>query len=163
MAVLVNLRHLEQSEVRLAGEISAAELEMEELDELVRVDGPVHYDLTVKKLEKSLLVQGEVRLSLACECARCLKPFAAKLELSNWVCHVPLEGDDMAPVNNDCVDLTPFLREDTLLEFPQHPLCQADCNGLLEKTNGKVEESDSAGRAGATSSDWAELNKLKFK
>ena len=33
-------------------------------------------------------------------------------------------------IENDCVDLTPFVREDILLEFPQHPLCKPDCGGL---------------------------------
>jgi uncharacterized protein len=163
MAVVVNLRHLERDEVRLAGELTAAELEMEHLDELIQVDGFVRYSLTVRKLEKSILAQGQLQMKLSCECARCLKPFTTLLELSDWACLLPLDGEDQVPVANDCVDLTPFLREDILLEFPQHPLCQADCDGLPEKPTGKIEENDGASQTDKTSSDWAELNKLKFK
>jgi uncharacterized metal-binding protein YceD (DUF177 family) len=47
--------------------------------------------------------------------------------------HLPLEGEDKVPVDNDCVDLTPFVREDILLEFPQHPLCKPDCGGIENK------------------------------
>jgi uncharacterized metal-binding protein YceD (DUF177 family) len=162
MGVAVNLRQVERGEVRLAGELSPGELGVEEVDELIEVGGPVRYDLTAKKLEKSILVQGRLQTSLACECARCLKPFTRQLDLPAWVCHVPLEGEDQAPVMNDCVDLTPFVREDILLEFPQHPLCQADCNGLPEKPDGKIEENGGASQADKGPSDWAELNKLKF-
>ena len=27
-------------------------------------------------------------------------------------------------------DLTPYLREDTFLAFPQHPLCESRCEGI---------------------------------
>jgi len=39
---------------------------------------------------------------------------------------LPLEGEEKTPVDNDCVDLTPFAREDMLLEFPQHPVCEPE-------------------------------------
>ena len=59
------------------------------------------------------------------------------------------------------MDLTPYLREDILLEFPQHPLCEADCAGLPNRAE---KEAGSATGAGQTpgSPVWSELNKLKF-
>ena len=36
MPLLVNLRHLEKHEVRLQGQMSGAELDMESVDELIR-------------------------------------------------------------------------------------------------------------------------------
>jgi len=60
------------------------------------------------------------------------------------------------------VDLTPFAREDILLEFPQHPLCDPECSGLPNSSVGKAKKNSGAGKTEAGSSAWAELNKLKF-
>ncbi len=73
--------------------------------------------------------------------------------------HLPLEGEDKVAIDNDCVDLTPFVREDMLLEFPQHPLCKPDCAGLKKKT--KVRSAD-GNEAVAKPSVWTELDKLKL-
>lgn len=149
----INLRHLEEHDLRLRGELPAAELDMETGDEMVHASQPLRYDLEAQKLEGGMLVRGSLRLVLECRCVRCLKPFARELELKEWTCHLPFEGEDKVAVVNDCVDLTPFLREDMLLEFPQHPLCKPDCKGLKVSEQPR-EENDSA---------WAELDKLKFR
>ena len=161
MPLRVNLHHLAEHEVVLEGELPAAELDIETLDPLLRLGRPLHHNLTVEKLEQQLLVRGELALVLDCECVRCLKPFAHVIRLANWVAYVPLAGEESAPVEADCVDLTPFVREDILLAFPQHPLCRPDCPGLvaadLEKANTQSGEGPMA-----SSSAWAELDKLKL-
>jgi uncharacterized protein len=162
MLLPVNLRHLERKSVRLQGELSPEEVDLDIADEMVKVAAQLRYDLEVERLQDNLLVQGALRLPLRCQCVRCLKPFTHELDLNNWVCHVPLEGEDAAPVVNDCVDLTPYVREDTLLAFPQHPLCAENCPGLLEKASGSLSASAVPERDEEKPSVWAELNKLKF-
>jgi uncharacterized protein len=162
MSLLINLRQLERGTLRLKGEITPMELELEGLDEIVRVEGPVSYDVTAEIIEKAVLVQGRIGLKLKCECVRCLKEFEYPLGLKDWTCLLALEGEEQVPVANDCVDLTPFLREDILLEFPQHPLCQPECGGLPGKTTGRNEKTRGAGQASKVLPDWAELNKLKL-
>lgn len=162
MALLINLRHLEKAPVRLEGELAADGLELEGVDELIHPDGPLEYGLEAEKVEKTILVRGRLALSLRCECARCLKPFAHRLELADWTLYLPLEGEDRAVVANDCVDLTPYIREDILLELPQHPLCDPECSGLPKKSTGKAKKTGGTGEAEAVSPDWAQLNKLKF-
>jgi uncharacterized protein len=61
-------------------------------------------------------------------------------------------------VENDCVDLTPILREDILLDFPQHPLCKPDCAGLK---NNRVRKPKAADEPALDV--WAKLDKLKLK
>jgi uncharacterized protein len=151
--ITFNVRHLEEKPVRLSGELSADELDLDLQDELAHPAGPLSYDLEVEKIEKSILVQGALSLPLNCECARCLKPLQQSLSLPNWVSHLPLEGEDAVRIDNDVVDLTPYIREDILLAFPQHPLCEPECKGLPNPW--KAEE---AGDSGA----WSELSKLKF-
>jgi uncharacterized protein len=162
MPVRVNLRHLEAHSVKLDGELPVEELDLDIRDELIQARKPLKYDVEVEQVEQSLLLTGRLSLVLACECARCLKPFEFRLSLDPWTCHVPLEGEEAAPIFNDCVDLTPYLREDILLEFPQHPLCDPECRGLQKKPTGKKNKAGSASKTEGTSSAWSELNKLKF-
>jgi uncharacterized metal-binding protein YceD (DUF177 family) len=65
-------------------------------------------------------------------------------------------------VANDCVDLTPYVREDILLEFPRHPLCNLECRGLPKTSVGKSKNASSADKTEAGPSAWAELNKLNL-
>ena len=118
----------------------------------------MQYDLRLKNWTDACWCRGSLRLVLDCQCVRCLKPFTHELELKAWTCHLPLEGEDRVAVDNDCVDLTPFVREDMLLEFPQHPLCKPDCGGLKTKT-GKARKT---GGWKLAPSAWAELDKLKL-
>jgi uncharacterized protein len=162
MPLIVNLRHLEACNVRLEGKVPPDELDIDTRDEVIRVAHPLEYVLEVQKLEDGLLVQGRLQLKLECQCVRCLKPFQHHLELDEWTCHLPLRGEDCVPVANDCVDLTPYVREDILLELPRHPLCDPGCRGLPKACLGKSKSTSSAGKPERDLSAWAELNKLKL-
>lgn len=159
----VNLRHLETKNVEIHGDLSPEELDLGVNDELVHLVQPVEVDLEVQRLEDSLLARGAVRVVLSCECARCLKPFEMPLDLEPYDLLVPLAGEDAVVPDNDSVDLTPFLREDILLGFPQHPLCESDCGGLARKQTDPANQSEADSlKTEVPSSVWSELNKLKF-
>ena len=153
MSLKVNLRHLEAHELHLKGDLPAAELDFGLADEMIRAEKPLHYDLRVEAVAHGILVQGRLTLDLDCQCVRCLKSFEKMIELPRWTLHLPLQGEEKVAVDNDCVDLTPFLREDMLLEFPQHPLCRPDCAGLK-----KIQRN----QTGTGPSAWKELDKLDF-
>jgi len=161
MPLLINLRVLEKQEIQLAGELPAVELDIDSRDEMIQLGGPLQYDVKVESLDDGVLTRGEYALPLNCQCVRCLKPFQFNLELHDWPIHLLLEGEEAVPVVNDCVDLTPAVREDILLEFPQHPLCDPECRGLPKTSVGKAkttaEKDDEPG-----SSPWSDLNKLKL-
>jgi uncharacterized protein len=162
MPLTVNLRHLEAHDVHLEGLLPVEELDIDIHDEVIQLGSPLEHNLEVQKLEDGILVQGYLRLVLECECVRCLKPFQYPLELTDWTCHLPLQGEDAVAVVNDCVDLTPWVREDILLGFPQHPLCNSDCRGLPSMADGKSKNSSGTGKTEVGSPAWAELNKLKL-
>jgi uncharacterized protein len=153
---------LDKRNLRLQGELSAEELELTGIDEMVTITGPVSYDLELERLNNSVLVRGELACTLTCGCVRCLKPFTQELVLGDWTLDLPLEGEEQVEVNNDFIDLTPFVREDILLTFPQHPLCEPGCRGLLNPGSRVKEPASVDQQAMVTSSAWAELNKLKF-
>jgi len=154
----INLRQLDEAGVQIKGELSADALALEIHDELIRIGGPLKYDLSAQLLNEAVLVTGSLALPLDCECARCLKKFRTVLKLAGWAVHLPLEGEDKVSIENDSVDLTPFVREDILLDFPQHPLCRTDCAGLKSKTARKPQ----AAKKPALDV-WAKLDKLKLK
>jgi uncharacterized protein len=159
MSLKINLRHLEEAGIHLKGELPVAELDLGVNDELIQTEKPLRYDLSVELLHDAILATGSLVLPLECECGRCLKKFKSELKLAGWAAHLPLEGEDKVSVENDCVDLTPCVREDMLLNFPQHPLCKPDCAGL--KKNNRVPRAEAAEKPALDV--WAELNKLKIK
>jgi uncharacterized protein len=101
-------------------------------------------------------------MHLTCCCVRCLTEFEQELELEDWMVDLPLEGEEKVLVTNDSVDLTPYLREDILLAFPQHPLCEPECRGLLDAAAHLHEAREKQASTGGSSPAWSELNKLKF-
>ena len=161
MALLVHLRQLANHEVILEGELPVAELDLDLNDEMLAVTKPVHFDLTAELLDDNLLVRGTLEAVLDCECVKCLKPFQQRLELNDWACHLALKGEESVPVVDDCVDLTPQIREDILLAFPAHPVCNPACSGLAGATSGS--KKSKAEPPKSDPSAWAELDKLKIK
>src|SRR5437870_12110469 len=153
MPLLINIRHLEHQTVTLRGELPVAELDLGGIDELIQADSPLQHDLVVERHERSILVQGRLGLKLRCECVRCLKSFEYRLAFDSWSCLLPLEGEDKVLVCNDCVDLTPRVREDIVLAFPQHPLCAPECPRLLVASSTRPRPS--SGAAGYPPSAWA--------
>lgn len=159
MPLTFNLHHLEKN-LLLRGELPVAELDLPTNDEMVQPREPLRYDLELQEIEQAVLAQGTLTLKLDCQCVRCLKAFKMPLKLEHWACRLPLEGEDKVSVVNDSVDLTPFVREDILLAFPQHPLCKTDCRGLAPK---KSKAGGGAGGPDDGPSPWAALDKLKLK
>ena len=158
MPLTFNIRHLEnKEELHLEGELPTDDLELDLRDDMVQPAKNLKYDLEVQRLEGGALVQGSIELPVEYTCVRCLKKFQRPLELDNWTVHLPLSGDDAVEVSNDLVNLTPYLREDTLLALPQHPLCEAECRGL--KMPKQPEDPDLTKKPSA----WDELDKLKLK
>ncbi len=156
MPVKINLIHLQRGAQSLVGEIPVADLELGPDDELVHCRQPLRYDLTAELVGEGVLVRGSVEMELELECARCLRPFKKTIELPDYGAHLSLEGEDSVPTLDDSIDLTPFLREDIMLDLPRHPLCQVDCAGLAPTGEIEAVEGGSGGNA------WSELEKLKF-
>jgi uncharacterized protein len=162
MALTVNLRHLDEGDLHLKGELSLEELDIDTRDEVIQIGSPLRYDINVQEVENGLLAHGSLDLRLSCECVRCLKKFDYPVRLPQWAAHLAFQGEEPTPVINDCVDLTPAMREDILLEFPQHPLCDPECRGLPKTTIGKAKNTSGEDDTNGESSPWSELDKLKF-
>ena len=162
--LLLNIETLANGPVQLKGELSPEELGMETLDELVEADEPLGYDLMVERTGDNILLQGQITMRLQCECARCLRAFEHHVELQEWSCLLPLNGDEKIELINNSGDLTPYLREDTFLCFPQHPLCEPGCDGSPKLAWGEGKPLKITEASGKTSEPtvWSKLDNLNL-
>jgi uncharacterized protein len=108
--------------LELKGEVPAENFDFAG-DDRLSVPAPVDVDLQVTKVSSGVLCRGQIRVRLRCRCDRCLAYFTHELNISDACCF--MEDADV-----ELVDLTPSLREDILLAFPQGLLCRDDCRGL---------------------------------
>ena len=160
MVLPINIQHLDAGPVHLVDELRPEDLDLQSRDELIRFGRAVSYDLEVQKVDEGILIQGAVSVQVECDCARCLRAFTRSVDLPEWAAHLALAGDEAVPVINDCVDLTPYLREDILLALPQHPLCSKDCSGLLGDYGREAQSRPGKGVDEDQASPWGELDKL---
>lgn len=159
----VSLRQLEQDEaVTLQGEVSTDQLEIESFDDVIEIAGPLRYDLTVEMHGDALLVMGDLELPLKCTCVRCLRQFGQEVALEGWSSLTPLGGEEGLQIAGDWVDLAPLLRDDVVLAFPRHPLCEPECSGLPSPKPGGESASGSDSAGGESASQWAALDRLKL-
>lgn len=115
-----------------------------QLDEDLKVIGPITGDVRLRRINQGLLADGAVDLTLELSCTRCLKTF-------EQVMHVPFEErfyptvdvvtgaplpppadrEDAFPIDeHHLVDLTEAIRQQVLLDIPMVTLCQENCAGL---------------------------------
>lgn len=160
MPVLLNLTQLASGVLTFEGTLPATELDWGGPDDLVAVGGPLFYHFTVRRQGFALLLQGTLAVELDYRCARCLKSFRQRLELSPWSAELALTGEDALPVIGEVVDLTPRLREDTVLALPHHPLCEPECGGLPSPPQSGGGQSGVKPAEGESA--WSALDQLKF-
>ena len=165
MPLLLQLESLARGSVSLNGKLPLSDLDMVSLDDLVEPAGPLAYALMAEKNGDSILLEGSLEMKLKCECARCLQPFDHRVTLRNWSCLLPLKGEDSVQINKDTADLTPYLREDTFLAFPQHPLCKTGCDGTPKQTSrgGYSTKIRKASGENVETSIWSELDNLNLE
>jgi uncharacterized metal-binding protein YceD (DUF177 family) len=165
MPVRVNLRLLEIKPAELTGQLDGLELAEGFNDELFRFENPMSYDLTVTRQPQELFVEGTWQITLRCTCSRCLDSFDLTVENDPMTLLIPLTGEEAAPRDGDFADLTSYLREDTFLALPTHPLCNPECRGLSPNAvarDSRIEGLSSLDGTSETSGLWDALDKLKL-
>ncbi|MCS1410798.1 MAG: hypothetical protein M2R45_03993 [Verrucomicrobia subdivision 3 bacterium] len=162
MSLKINIKHLEAEPKTYEGQLTAAELDMDTQDDLIKVSSSLSYQLSAELHESNILLSGELEQTFQYECARCLKPFEKDILISSWNQIIQLNGENAMPVDNDCIDLTQALREDILLSLPQHPLCTKDCRGIGNSAGQGIASSEDQLKAEAKSSAWTVLDQLQL-
>ena len=162
MALLIPVGDLNHETVRLEGELTAEELALDLNDPCIASRQPMRYQIVAELMGPEVLVQGDLEMRLDCTCVRCLEPFEFVLRLSPWSAMIPLSGEDALPLVDEAVDLTPQIREDSLLALPQHPVCRPECRGLSSQGLDSMKPQRSSDDLRREPSAWSVLDTLKL-
>lgn len=120
---------IDASRVDPEGEVLEGEVDCVDIDEeLVRPFGGVRYRLNVQVFGTELLVRGRLEQDFELVCSRCGGDFDDTVKVEDFT--ASFEVAEGAPE----VDVTEEIREAVLLELPNFPLCDENCEGIAQKS-----------------------------
>lgn len=143
----------EMEPLELKGEIAADTLGLNEL--AARAEQSIRAELLVQKDEDNFLVTGWLQTTLSLLCGRCAVWFP-------WPVRAKVEHLFEAPHPN-CIDLTPLLREDILLELPLNAACRLGADGRCPVTGEVYQPRPETSGSLASEAVWEALSKIKTK
>ncbi len=117
----IHIAKISESGLHICGQTEEDILGLPHDGRLLEVS-PAQVDLVVTKLGEDVIARGEAGVRLKCQCDRCLTEFTQDIFAEDIVAVV-----DKAP---DVLDLTEWVREDILINFPRLYLCTPGCKGL---------------------------------
>jgi uncharacterized metal-binding protein YceD (DUF177 family) len=85
----------------------------------------------------------------------CLEKFVHEISVPAFALHKELQGPET-------VDLTPFIREDLLLNLPAHPRCDRDGDRICKAAQSAYSKADEQEREAKREHDWEALDNLKL-
>ena len=144
----VHLKQIPTQGLHLEGDEDCPIQEVE--SEGIRCAGPLYYDIDLGVTGAGLWANGSLSQRVELRCVSCLEKFAYEIRVPAFAVHTELLGPET-------VDLTPFMREDILLNLPAHPHCDRDGDRICKARQLKTEEQDATRK-----SDWSALDKLKL-
>ena len=145
----VHLKQIPTQGLHLEGEDECPIHELE--SEGIRCAGRLHYDIDVGVAGGGLWANGSLLQPVELRCVSCLEKFLHEIRVSAFAVHMELHGPET-------VDLTPFMREDILLNLPAHPHCDRDGDRVC-----KGKQIETADQDTKRESYWSALDKLKLK
>jgi len=122
----------------------------------VRCTGPLRYALDLGISEGALWATGSLAQPVELRCVRCLERFPFTIEAKAFSLHLDLTGPEV-------IDLTPYLREDILLNLPPHPHCDREGGRVCPAETRPEASAPTPGADGKRPPDWSALDKLKLK
>ncbi len=144
----VHLKQIPTQGLHLEGEEECPIKELE--SEGIRCAGRLHYDIDLGVAGGGLWANGSLSQSVELRCVSCLEKFLHEVRVPAFAVHTELHGPET-------VDLTPFMREDILLNLPAHPHCDRDGDRVC-----KAKQVATADQDIKRKSDWSVLDKLKL-
>jgi uncharacterized protein len=144
----VHLKQIPTQGLHLEGEEECPFQDLE--SEGIRCAGRLHYDVDVGVAGSGLWANGSLSQPVELRCVSCLEKFLHEVRVPAFAVHTELHGPET-------VDLTPFMREDILLNLPAHPHCDRDGDRVCKGKRIEIAEQDTK-----RESDWSALDKLKL-
>ena len=107
---------------------------------------PLTGTLNVTRTSEGVYVSGRLKTATAVKCVRCLMdtfvPVAVSLEELLFYPASSTPPGEIAIGEDGHVDLSPLVRELTILELPFHPICKPDCLGLCQECGINLNEEE---------------------
>ncbi len=150
----VHLKQIPLEGLHLEGEEDCLIHELE--SEGVRCAGPMQYKIDIGVAEGSLWANGSLKQPVELGCVACLEKFVHEVKVAAFALHTELHGPET-------VDLSPFMREDILLNLPAHPRCDREGGRVCKAAKTDEAEPAKLQRAEKREHDWGELDKLKLR
>jgi DUF177 domain-containing protein len=150
----VHLRQIHADGLHLEGEEDCPIPDLATED--VRCTGPLRYALDLGISEGALWATGSLAQPVELQCVRCLEPFPFEIEAKAFSIHHDLTGPEL-------IDLTPYLREDILLNLPPHPHCDREGGRVCPASTRADAGTPAPGGTEKRRPDWSALDKLKLK
>ena len=147
----VHLRQIPDDGLHLEGEEDCPIPEL--ASEGVVCAGPLRYSLDVGISDGSLWANGSLSQPVQVHCVACLEAFVHVIEVPEFALMTELAGPET-------VDLTPFVREDVLLNLPAYPRCDRTGERVCPAPHTQLARADSDEAEGRRKSDWSALDKL---
>ena len=144
----VHLKQIPTQGLHLEGEEECPIQELE--SEGIRCAGRLQYAIDVGVAGDGLWANGSLSQPVELRCVSCLENFVHEIRVPAFAVHMELHGPET-------VDLTPFVREDILLNLPAHPHCDRDGGRIC-----KGKQVETAEQETTRKSDWSALDKLKL-
>ena len=150
----VHLRQIHADGLHLEGEEECPISDLAAED--VRCTGPLRYALELGISEGALWATGSLAQPVELRCVRCLEPFSFEIEAKAFSIHMDLTGPEL-------IDLTPYLREDILLNLPAHPHCDREGGRVCPAKKLTEGSAPTPATDERRQPDWSVLDKLKLK
>jgi hypothetical protein len=147
--VKIHLRQIPAEGLHLEGEEDCPIPELE--TQGIRCIGPMRYDIDLGVSGHALWANGSLRQPVEVSCVSCLEKFVYDINVPAFALHTELHGPET-------VDLTPFIREDILLNLPAYPHCDREGGRVCKASIPEAKEP-----ATKRPPDWSPLDKLKLR
>lgn len=148
----VHLRQIPDEGLHLEGEVECPIPALAKED--IVCAGPLRYSLDVGVSEGSIWANGSLAQPIEVRCVACLEPFVHVIEVPDFALLTELGGPET-------VDLTPFVREDILLNLPAYPRCDRLVERVCPAPYKQLQRADADDAAAAQQKpDWSALDKL---
>ncbi|WP_070378171.1 YceD family protein [Rhodococcus sp. WMMA185] len=135
--------------------------------ELIAIEegAEIELDLRLEAVSEGVLVTGSLRADTAGECSRCLEPFSDSVDLAltelfaypDSATEETTEEGEVYHVEDDKIDLEPFIIDAVGLALPFRPLCSDDCQGLCSECGVRLAIAESGHGHDILDPRWAGL------
>lgn len=98
--------------------------------EAVKLTAEIEGEITIARLNSSLLVRGQISTEIELECHRCLRTFNRPTQVSFQQTYAEDPRDDDLPIEDNKLDLAPLIEQEIILHLPIKILCRSDCPGI---------------------------------